>query len=162
MSGDGSGVPLLDLFVYGTLMRAWSGHYANLLHANADFMGEASVNGRLYDLVRFPGAVFDAGERSEVLGELFRLKGTWLLDELDAYEACRPRDPLPHLFRRCVVQVKAGQTSTAAWAYELTGAGKARAVRVIPTGRFRRACRYARPEIVTVAISGGTRKRTGR
>ncbi len=126
--------PIRNLFVYGTLMRGWSNRYAQLLHAKAEFLGEASAAGRLYDLGRFPGATFDSDDRSRVWGEVFRLDAVALLDELDAYEACRPQDPEPHLFRRRVVEVKAGQVSMRAFAYELTDAAKARTA--IPSGRF--------------------------
>lgn len=123
------------LFVYGTLMRGSRSPYAKLLQARARFVGEAFAPGRLYDLGRFPGAVFDARCRAKVYGEIFRLRGFSLFDLLDAYEGCRAQDPLPQLFRREIIEASPqGGGTLSAWAYPFMGDVAGRAV--IASGRF--------------------------
>ncbi len=123
------------LFVYGTLKRGSRSPYAGLLRARAQFVGEGSIAGQLFHLGRFPGAVFAEGCASRVYGEVFRLNACALLDALDAYEGCRPEDPVPRLFRRdvCNVHLLRGGTLDA-WAYPYAGptAGRPRII----SGRF--------------------------
>ena len=110
------------LFVYGTLMRGSRSPYAKLLQARAHFVGEASAPGRLYDLGRFPGAVFDARCRGRVHGELFRLHGAALLVALDAYEGCGGLGTKPDLFYRDIVEAQlACGGRLAAWTYSFAG-----------------------------------------
>lgn len=123
------------LFVYGTLMRRGASPYAKLLMARAIFAGEAWAPGKLYHLGHFPGAVFGLHRTAKVHGEVFRLKGTAILNALDAYEGCRPENPEPRLFQRDIIDVSLpGGTSFAAWAYSFTGnvSGRPR----IASGRF--------------------------
>jgi gamma-glutamylcyclotransferase (GGCT)/AIG2-like uncharacterized protein YtfP len=123
------------LFVYGTLMRGGRSPYAKLLRARARFVGEAFAQGKLYNLGRFPGAVFDPKGRAKVYGEIFRLNNLSLLDLLDAYEGCRAQDSPPRLFSREIIEASPlGGGTLSAWAYPFKGdiAGRA----VIASGRF--------------------------
>jgi gamma-glutamylcyclotransferase (GGCT)/AIG2-like uncharacterized protein YtfP len=123
------------LFVYGTLMRGSRSPYAKLLQARARFVGEAFTQGKLYNLGRFPGAVFDPKCRAKIYGEIFRLNGLSLLDLLDAYEGCRAQDPLPQLFCREIIEASpAGGGTLSAWSYPFKGDVAGRAV--IASGRF--------------------------
>ncbi|MGA7329834.1 MAG: gamma-glutamylcyclotransferase family protein [Rhodomicrobium sp.] len=123
------------LFVYGTLMRGSRSPYAQLLQRRAFFVGEATALGRLYHLGRFPGAVFEGQRCRKIYGEIFRLKVAALLDALDAYEACRPEDPEPHLFRREIVEVQLKNGSRlSAWSYAFIGKMAGRPE--IRSGRF--------------------------
>jgi gamma-glutamylcyclotransferase (GGCT)/AIG2-like uncharacterized protein YtfP len=126
------------LFVYGTLMRASRSPYAKLLRARAQFLSEASAPGCLYHLGRFPGAVFHAGCRTRVHGEVFQLRTRSLLDALDAYEGCSPEDPEPQLFRRDIIDVRLARGGAlTAWAYPFAGAIAGRPC--IASGRFKPA-----------------------
>jgi gamma-glutamylcyclotransferase (GGCT)/AIG2-like uncharacterized protein YtfP len=77
------------LFVYGTLMRGFDHPMAQLLSRTADFLGEASCRGRLYQVKHYPGLVLSEEPNEIVFGELFHLRQAEpLLREFDMYEAC--------------------------------------------------------------------------
>ncbi len=84
------------LFVYGTLMRGYAHPMARLLSANADFLGEASCRGRLYQVKHYPGLLLSDDAADVVFGELYRLRAVEdLLREFDMYEACGEGFPEP-------------------------------------------------------------------
>jgi gamma-glutamylcyclotransferase (GGCT)/AIG2-like uncharacterized protein YtfP len=82
------------LFVYGTLMTAADGWLIGKaqrarLQREATSLGDATINGRLYDLKRYPALVASAREIAH--GEVFRLANplssfVWL----DTYEGVVP------------------------------------------------------------------------
>lgn len=75
------------LFVYGTLRRGWSNRYARLLDRSAGYLGTAQIQGRLYDLGRYPGVHLQADADEWVTGDLFRLRNAdAVLPVLDEYE----------------------------------------------------------------------------
>ena len=107
------------LFVYGTLMRGYSHPMARLLSANADFLGEASCQGRLYQVKHYPGLVLSDQASDIVLGELYRLRAVDdLLREFDMYEACGEGFPEPTQYvRRMLAVMLADGTTREAWTY---------------------------------------------
>ena len=75
------------LFVYGTLRRGYTNRYARLLDRSAQYLGTARIQGRLYDLGRYPGVHLQGGADEWVTGDLFRLRNAEaVLAELDEYE----------------------------------------------------------------------------
>lgn len=74
------------LFVYGTLRRGSPNKYADLLQANAQFLGNASMRGRLYQFPNYPGAVLSDQPDEWVPGELYQLQNLSILSTLDEYE----------------------------------------------------------------------------
>jgi len=94
------------LFVYGTLLPA---------HAPADIapvvsmlrpIGEGSVNGVLYDLGEYPGAVLDPSSSFQITGTVFQLPDDpSVLRALDAYEEFDPDTPGASLFLRVLQPV---------------------------------------------------------
>jgi gamma-glutamylcyclotransferase (GGCT)/AIG2-like uncharacterized protein YtfP len=117
------------IFVYGTL-RAESDHpMARRLCLQARHVGKGSAPGRLYDLGWYPAAMFDAGEKRQVVGDVFALRpGSRLLAELDAYESGDPN----YVRTQLEVTLAAGST-VMAWAY---GVSKAPNARLIQSGDF--------------------------
>ena len=123
------------LFVYGTLMRKSRSPYAQLLRTRAQFVSEGWTPGRLYNLGRFPGALFADDCASKVYGELFLLRGAALLAALDAYEGCGGQGTKPDLFYRSVIEVRLARGGRMrAWAYPFAGATSGRPL--IASGRF--------------------------
>ena len=102
---------VLDLlFVYGTLRSQFDNQHAALLRANAEFLSDTTVRGRVYRLgsrgFAYPGFVPDLD--GTVHGELYRLRtpsGT--LAQLDEYEG--------EEFERVAVEVDGAR----AWIYRL-------------------------------------------
>ena len=68
--------------MYGTLRRGSENRYARLLAERGNFIGEARVAGRLYDLGRYPGARPGA---ESIVGDVFEVPES-LLPTLDDYE----------------------------------------------------------------------------
>lgn len=99
----------LYLFVYGALRRGQLLHH-ELVRAQAEFVGEARMRGRLYDLGRYPGAV---AEGSQVIaGELYRLpEPEAAFRRLDAVEGRQ--------YKRAIVRVDLAGGTQQAWAYLL-------------------------------------------
>lgn len=72
------------IFVYGTLRSEFSGEYALLLRANAEFLGKATVRGSIYRVAHYPG--FREEPAGVVHGEIYRLRDAAILARLDEYE----------------------------------------------------------------------------
>lgn len=107
------------LFVYGTLMRAYAHPMARLLSGNADFLGEVSCRGRLYQVKHYPGLVLSDDPAEVVFGELYRLRAVDdLLREFDMYEACGEGFPEPTQYVRRMLPVTLPDGSVSdAWTY---------------------------------------------
>lgn len=85
---------LQRLFVYGTLRRGWTNQFAELLHANARFLGTARLRGRLHQFDNYHGAVLSDQPNEWVPGELFQLEDPGILRALDEYEGSEFERPL--------------------------------------------------------------------
>ncbi|SHK16396.1 Uncharacterized conserved protein YtfP, gamma-glutamylcyclotransferase (GGCT)/AIG2-like family [Bradyrhizobium lablabi] len=107
------------LFVYGTLMRGFDHPMAQLLSANADFLGEMRCQGRLYLIKHYPGLVLSDDPADIVFGEVFRLRERdALLRELDMYEACGEGFAEPTEYIRQMLPVTSDDGAVGeAWTY---------------------------------------------
>jgi gamma-glutamylcyclotransferase (GGCT)/AIG2-like uncharacterized protein YtfP len=94
------------LFVYGTLQPAHAP--AGLAHVVSKLrpIGEGFVNGILYDLGEYPGAVLNPDSKHRIAGTVFRLPDDpSVLRTLDAYEEFDPDEPGASLFLRVAYPV---------------------------------------------------------
>jgi gamma-glutamylcyclotransferase (GGCT)/AIG2-like uncharacterized protein YtfP len=107
------------LFVYGTLMRGFDHPMAKLLSGNADFIGEARCQGRLYRIKHYPGLLLSDDPADIVFGELYRLRARdALLCEFDMYEACGEGFAEPTEYVRQMLSVTlADGAKSDAWTY---------------------------------------------
>ncbi len=107
------------LFVYGTLRSGFTNHFARLLAAQAQLLGLARIEGRLYRIGHYPGAIASADSGEWVAGELYRMHDpAATLAVLDRYEGCGPDDAPPHEFTRAQVPaILASGESLSAWFY---------------------------------------------
>jgi gamma-glutamylcyclotransferase (GGCT)/AIG2-like uncharacterized protein YtfP len=101
------------------LMRGYAHPMARLLSSNADFVGEASCRGRLYQVKHYPGLTLSDDADDRVFGELYRLRAVEdLLREFDMYEACGEGFPEPTQYVRQTLPVTlADGTVCEAWTY---------------------------------------------
>jgi gamma-glutamylcyclotransferase (GGCT)/AIG2-like uncharacterized protein YtfP len=128
------------LFVYGTLMTA----AANVklgrsmrarLQREGERLGAATIEGRLYDLGRYPALVPAQAAGELVHGEVFRLADPAAsLRWLDAYENVAPDDD-DREYDRVLREVRlAGGEAITAWVYIYRG--PAAGARHIPEGQW--------------------------
>jgi gamma-glutamylcyclotransferase (GGCT)/AIG2-like uncharacterized protein YtfP len=110
------------VFAYGTLRRGGGGLH-RLLAAGAEFHGRGAVQGRLFMVADYPGAVTSGDPAERVVGEVWRLvsraeRRLALLGRLDEYEGYDPASPERSLFVRVEesVTLDAGGTLSA-WVY---------------------------------------------
>lgn len=75
------------LFAYGTLQPGLAPQEVALLVEKLRFVGDGFASGKLYDLGRYPGAVFDRASSRRIYGVVFALPDdAETLLKLDAYE----------------------------------------------------------------------------
>lgn len=110
------------LFVYGTLRKDSANELTRTLTQNASYLGEAYARGRLFDLGFYPGMVLSTTTGDSVAGELYEIapdRRREVLNEIDKYEGCGPTDPMPHEYRRQIIEVFTPCATVKAWAYLL-------------------------------------------
>ncbi len=109
------------LFVYGTL-RKGSGHLmAERLASEATYVGDASVEGTLYDTGRFPACVAAETPADRVHGDVWAINADSandVLAMLDQYEGYAPDARFGSLFVRVRMKIAFGDGSAEqAWMY---------------------------------------------
>lgn len=107
------------LFVYGTLRQDADHPAHRLLEKETQFIGPAHMNGRLYEVDGYPGAVCSDSSTEQVLGELYQLlEVDSLLVTLDDYEEVGKNYSALQEYRRCRITVeREDKTRVIAWCY---------------------------------------------
>ncbi len=118
-------LPDYQLFVYGSLRRGFHHAAYEYIRRYFDFVSDARVHGKLYDMGEFPAAVpTTTGE--VIIGELYCIREIdeldWALGQLDDYEGVNPEENEPLLYRRdrSIVVLPDG-TETTAYIYWFNG-----------------------------------------
>jgi gamma-glutamylcyclotransferase (GGCT)/AIG2-like uncharacterized protein YtfP len=111
------------LFVYGTLRKGFRAHKF-LQRYHARFLGNGHVQGRLYNLSEYPGAMWSDTAADCVQGEVYFLpRATTAFKALDRFEGYDPARPEWSMFERRETTVRlAGEREMRAWTYWLRGA----------------------------------------
>lgn len=108
------------IFVYGTLRRTARTRMAQVLSYHSEYVGEAFMQGCLYEVQGYPGVVESSDVADKVYGELHKItNNNTLLTLLDIYEECTDDFPEPHEYVRKVLPVtliSTGET-VMAWVY---------------------------------------------
>lgn len=107
------------IFVYGTLSSSANNEMHQLLAKHAEFVDDATYQGKLYKIDYYPGAVPSDDPDDAVQGEVYLLHKTdAVLPLLDQYEEFGPEFPEPNEYirRKQTVALKNGRT-VAAWVY---------------------------------------------
>jgi gamma-glutamylcyclotransferase (GGCT)/AIG2-like uncharacterized protein YtfP len=124
------------LFVYGSLLSFVRHPMGTRLRREASLLGQATIQGRLYSLGRYPGLVEAAEGAYPVHGEVYELKTPAVsLEWLDAYEGIVPGKPdrSPYARLERPVRLASGET-LAAWVYLYRRSVRSR--RELPDGRW--------------------------
>ncbi len=93
------------LFVYGTLRKSLIGAQKSTeliqIMSSLAFIGTGSVNGQLYDLGDYPGAIVGENFDNKIYGEIYQLDDPQaVLTVLDQYEGFIPGELEASLFAR--------------------------------------------------------------
>jgi gamma-glutamylcyclotransferase (GGCT)/AIG2-like uncharacterized protein YtfP len=111
------------LFVYGSLRSAFKSQAYEYISRFFSFDGDAKVKGKLFDMGPYPAAV-PAGD-SFIVGELYTMRNEsefgWAIGQLDDYEGVSVEPGEIQLFKRELVEVFIGNTTTSAWIYWYNG-----------------------------------------
>ena len=130
------------LFVYGTLMRAaatvaMGKTMRARLEAEGDWLGPATLGGRLYDLGSYPGLIRSTRSGERVRGEIYRLRDPHAsLVWLDAYEGLPAGQTRGGEYERVVDHaLRPDGSSIEAWVYGLISAPDG--ARFVAEGKWR-------------------------
>lgn len=107
------------IFVYGTLRKETATNMHYILASYCEYLADGYMQGRLYELDKYPGAVESKDSKDRVYGELYKIvSGNEILHRLDEYEGCTNRFPEPHEYIRKRLPVTlAGGDTVVAWVY---------------------------------------------
>lgn len=99
------------LFVYGTLHNDYDLKLKSRISKDMEYIGEAKVDAALYDLGKYPGAIKEKNNISEVVGDVFLINNSdrifKILDKYEGEEFRRRKDQ---------VKLKSGEVLNA-WVY---------------------------------------------
>ncbi|MEJ2643674.1 MAG: gamma-glutamylcyclotransferase [Gammaproteobacteria bacterium] len=127
------------IFFYGSLLLEPAEARVQRALAACRPLGGAWIQGRLYDLGHYPGAVPSPRHGDRIRGELYQLRDTGrslrLLDRFEDYHRRQPADSL-YLRRRTTAWLNGGGRAVACWAYFYNGPVRSRWR--IPDGDYRR------------------------
>lgn len=107
------------LFVYGTLMKKYSGHKPIHLEKYGKYVSEGIIQGRLYEIDNYPGLILSSNSSDKVYGEIFLLEDfIAAIHKLDEYEDYFQDDLENSLYVRQVEQIKIKEGETKkAWVF---------------------------------------------
>ena len=115
---------IYKLFVYGSLRSFFRSPAYDYIARYFNLIGEATVQGKVFDLGEFPGAV-PASDGSLIKGELYDIKNerefTWAICQLDDYEGTLPEPHEKPLYRREIAEVMINDLAVQAWIYWFNG-----------------------------------------
>ena len=75
------------------------------LARNCSYVGEGYMNGKLYEVAGYPGAVESTELNDKVVGEVYKIVNHNVLPVLDEYEECTDSFPKPHEYVRRKIPV---------------------------------------------------------
>ncbi|OYX28572.1 MAG: hypothetical protein B7Z06_01310 [Flavobacteriales bacterium 32-35-8] len=124
------------LFVYGTLMKTANNGMSRFLHAHAEFIGNAHIYGKLYDLEGYPGAVASNNPSERVHGNIFKIKDAQAVFKvLDDYEGIGDGNPNAYEYVRTQVTAFLDDgTKVTTWFYAYNFPTEH--LRLIPSGKY--------------------------
>ena len=107
------------LFVYGTLRKPIASDMHPMLAGGCEYYAEGIMQGTLYEVCGYPGAIQSNSANDKVFGELYQLLDRdRVLARLDEYEECSCRFPKPYEYIRGLVSIELFDgEAVLAWVY---------------------------------------------
>ena len=107
------------IFVYGTLRKNSGTRMSHILARYSAYIGEATMQGVLYEVEDYPGVIESTNPEELVCGELYKIfDEAILLPLLDDYEACSQQFLPPHEYIRKALPVTLADGDTVlTWVY---------------------------------------------
>lgn len=106
------------LFVYGTLLSGVKNEMSQLLQDNANFLGEGTVKGTLYNVDWFPALIADSQSVTPVYGHVYQLHNPkTIFPTIDTYEAYSPGQPHKSLYLRVQRTITFQDITLDCWVY---------------------------------------------
>jgi gamma-glutamylcyclotransferase (GGCT)/AIG2-like uncharacterized protein YtfP len=107
------------IFVYGTLRKQMASDMHHVLANHCEFFSDGVMNGILYEVCGYPGAIESCDASDKVFGELYKmLDRNLVLALLDEYEECSGSFSMPHEYRRKTLSIELiGGGAVVAWVY---------------------------------------------
>jgi gamma-glutamylcyclotransferase (GGCT)/AIG2-like uncharacterized protein YtfP len=107
------------IFVYGTLRKQMASDRHDVLANHCEYFSDGVMQGTLYEVCDYPGAIESSDASDKVYGELYKMLDVKLvLARLDEYEECSDRFPMPHEYSRKRLSIELiGGGSVLAWVY---------------------------------------------
>jgi len=116
--------PVYHLFVYGSLRSGFHTPAYEYISRYFNFVGDAKVRGRLYDMGTYPGGV-PADDDAFIIGELYGIRDqsefSWAIGQLDDYEGVTVESDEVQLYRRELADAIINDGTIAAWIYWYNG-----------------------------------------
>jgi len=105
------------LFTYGTLRLNYEHPMAKSLAASSELYGLGYIkNAQLYRVDWYPALVLSDNEDNIVIGDIFKIHDTTILDQLDDYEGIKSNDTFSE-YRREKIKVYTDDTIVDCWIY---------------------------------------------
>ncbi len=106
------------IFVYGTLRKALVSCVFEDFAKRCEYHADGYLQGLLYLVNGYPGAIASAQQSDKVYGEIYKIKDKHILHQIDAYEECTQQYPEPHEYQRAkhTISLANGQRIIA-WVY---------------------------------------------
>lgn len=115
---------IYHLFVYGSLRRGFHSSAFEYISRYFDFISDATVKGKLFDMGDYPAAIPVEGP-DLIKGELYRIKNEpefpWAIGQLDDYEGVLSENDETALYRRDITDVFTDKGLIRAWVYWFNG-----------------------------------------
>lgn len=112
------------LFVYGSLRSGFHSPVYEYISRFFNFIGEAKVKGKLFDMGSYPGGVPD-NDDAFIIGELYKIQEesefSWAMGQLDDYEGVNVESDEIQLYRRELTGVFINSEIIPAWIYWYNG-----------------------------------------
>ena len=115
---------IFHVFVYGSLRKGFRSPAYEYISRFFNFIGDAKVKGKLYDLGEYPAAAPTSGD-TFIIGELYAIKEPsefpWAIGQLDDYEGVDVEAGEQQLYRREVIDASINSEVIPAWIYWYNG-----------------------------------------